>query len=105
VDLDTIEHTTTVKCNQYKHGDLKGTDNIVVTAADAYGNISKGNTSGDYKKAIDHRNARHTLKINKLKTRASFSTNRLHFGHCFPLTSNDISIKKWSSPRRFIFFQ
>ena len=63
------EHTTTVKCNQYKNGDLKGTDSIVVTAADAYGNISKENTSGDYKKAIDHRNARHPLKINKLKTR------------------------------------
>lgn len=62
------EHTTTVKCNQYKNGDLKGTDSIVVTAADAYGNISKENTSGDYKKAIDHRNARHPLKINKLKT-------------------------------------
>jgi hypothetical protein len=61
-------HIPTYKCNQGRHSDLKGTHTVVVSDTDAYENISS-NRSGDYKKALDHRNARHPLKIKKLKTR------------------------------------
>jgi hypothetical protein len=42
---------------------------VVLLGTHMYINISNLKRSDHYKKAIDHRNARHPFEINKLKTR------------------------------------
>lgn len=61
-------HVHSEKCNQFTHGDMKGTSTLQVTEEEGYTNVSNRNRSGDYKKAVNHRKGRHPLKISKLRT-------------------------------------
>ncbi|XP_076102000.1 uncharacterized protein LOC143071525 isoform X3 [Mytilus galloprovincialis] len=61
-------HIASEKCNQYKHGDTKGTSTLQVTEMDGYTNLSNRNRSGDYKKAVNHRKGRHPLKISQIRS-------------------------------------
>lgn len=62
-------HVYSERCNQYKNGDLKGTKSIQVYNMETYENI-KGSRSADYKRAVNHRKARHTIQINEIRAGA-----------------------------------
>ncbi|XP_076101999.1 uncharacterized protein LOC143071525 isoform X2 [Mytilus galloprovincialis] len=60
-------HRWTKSCSQSIRNPLRGTTTLKVTEMDGYSNVSNRNRSGDYKKAVNHRQGRHPQKINKLR--------------------------------------
>lgn len=60
-------HVYSESCNQYKNGDLKGTKTMEVHELESYETV-KASRSGDYKRAVNHRKARHPIVLGKLRT-------------------------------------